>query len=95
MQGRGDTALRSPGILDRQVGQRAVLWASVFGIGGYLFGKLLLRLHHAVAIPVFSVALAGFFLIGYLINRYEHHLVEAAERELPGPPARAAGDNHP
>jgi hypothetical protein len=41
------------------------------------------------------VALAGFFLIGYLINRYEHHLVEAAERELPGPPARAAGDNHP
>ena len=71
------------------------MWASVFGIGGYLFGKLLLRLHHAVAIPVFSVALAGFFLIGYLINRYEHHLVEAAERELPGPPARAAGDNHP
>jgi len=48
-----------------------------------------------VAIPVFTVALAGFFLIAYLINRYEHHLVEAAERELPGPPACAAGDNHP
>jgi hypothetical protein len=60
-----------------------------------LFGNLLLRLHHAVAIPVFTVALPGFFLIDYLINRYGHHLVEAAERELPGPPACTAGDNHP
>jgi membrane protein DedA with SNARE-associated domain len=68
----------------------AVLWASVFGIGGFFFGKLLLRLHHAVAIPVFVVALSAFFIIGYFINRYEHHLVEAAERDLPGPLKRPA-----
>jgi membrane protein DedA with SNARE-associated domain len=63
----------------------AVLWATVFGIGGYLFGKILLQLHHAIAIPVFAVALIAFFVIGFLVNRYEHRLVEAAERELPGP----------
>jgi membrane protein DedA with SNARE-associated domain len=68
----------------------AVLWASVFGFGGFFFGKLLLRLHHAVAIPVFVLALSAFFVIGYFINRYEHHLVEAAERDLPGPLKRPA-----
>ena len=68
----------------------AVLWASVFGIGGFFFGKLLLRLHHAIAIPAFVLAAAAFFAIGYLINRYENHLVEAAERDLPGPLNRPA-----
>jgi membrane protein DedA with SNARE-associated domain len=26
-----------------------IIWATVFGIGGYFFGKLLLQLHHALA----------------------------------------------
>ena len=26
-----------------------IIWAAVFGIGGYFFGKLLLQLHHALA----------------------------------------------
>jgi membrane protein DedA with SNARE-associated domain len=63
----------------------AVLWASAFGSGGYFFGKLLLHLHHSVAIVVFAVALAAFLGAGYLINRYEYRLIEAAERTLPGP----------
>jgi membrane protein DedA with SNARE-associated domain len=63
----------------------AVLWATVFGIGGYLFGKILLQLHHAIALSVFAIALAVFFVIGFLVNRYEHRLLKAAERELPGP----------
>jgi membrane protein DedA with SNARE-associated domain len=63
----------------------AVLWASAFGSGGYFFGKLLLQLHHSLAMVVFVVALVAFLGAGYLINRYEYRLIEAAERTLPGP----------
>jgi len=62
-----------------------ILWASVFGAGSYFFGKLLLQLHHSLAVVVFAVALAVFLGTGYLINRYEYRLIEAAERTLPGP----------
>ena len=63
----------------------AVLWAATFGFGGYFFGKFLFELHGAVAAVVFTLALAAFFGAGYLIHRYEHRLIEAAERALPGP----------
>lgn len=63
----------------------AVLWAATFGFGGYFFGKLLFQLHAAVAPVVFVVALSAFFGLGYLIHRYEHRLLEEAERSLPGP----------
>jgi hypothetical protein len=61
----------------------AVLWAGAFAIGGFFFGKLLLQLHHAVATGVFIVALVTFFAVGYLIHRYEGHLIEVAECEIP------------
>ena len=51
-----------------------IIWAAVFGIGGYFFGKLLLQLHHALAPFVFALALAAFFGCGYLIRRYEDRL---------------------
>jgi membrane protein DedA with SNARE-associated domain len=63
----------------------AILWAATFGFGGYLFGKLLFQLHHAVAGVVFAIALAAFFGVGYLIHRYEHRLIKKAELALPGP----------
>jgi membrane protein DedA with SNARE-associated domain len=44
-----------------------IIWAAVFGTGGYFFGKLLLQLHHALAPIVFALALAAFFGCGYLI----------------------------
>ena len=62
----------------------AILWATVFGVGAYYFGKLLFELHTVLATVIFIVALAAFFGAGYLINRYEHRLVEAAEQALPG-----------
>jgi membrane protein DedA with SNARE-associated domain len=62
-----------------------IIWAAVFGIGGYFFGKLLLQLHHALAPIVFALALAAFFGCGYLIRRYEDRLTVLAERALPGP----------
>jgi len=62
-----------------------VVWATVFGGGGYVFGKVLLQVHHALAPFVFALALAGFFTCGYLIRRYEDRLTELAERAIPGP----------
>jgi membrane protein DedA with SNARE-associated domain len=63
----------------------AILWASVFGVGAYYFGKLLFELHRVLASAMFILALAAFFGAGYLINRYERRLIEAAEQALPGP----------
>ena len=62
-----------------------IIWATVFGIGGYFFGKLLLQLHHAPAPLVFALVLAAFFACGYLVRRYEDRLTASAERALPGP----------
>ena len=62
-----------------------IIWAAVFGIGGYVFGKLLLELHDALGPIVFALALAAFFGCGYLIRRYEDRLTASAERALPGP----------
>jgi membrane protein DedA with SNARE-associated domain len=62
----------------------AVLWATSFGVGGYFFGVLLLKLHHSLAVVVFVLALGAFFLVGFLINRHEVRLIEAAERAFPG-----------
>ena len=63
----------------------AILWATAFGLGGYYFGKLLFQMHSALAMVVFVIALAAFFGFGYLVRRYEHRLIEVAERALPGP----------
>jgi membrane protein DedA with SNARE-associated domain len=61
-----------------------VIWAAVFGLGGFVFGKALLQLHHALAPLVFALAFAGFFGCGYLIRRSENRLTALAERALPG-----------
>lgn len=63
----------------------AILWASVFGFGGYVFGELLFKVHSAWAPAVLGVAIAGFFGVGYLLHRYEKQLIIRAKKELPGP----------
>src|SRR5262249_62041345 len=63
-----------------------IIWAAVFGIGGYFFGKLLLQLQHALAPIVFALVLAAFFGCGYLVRRYEDRLMASAESALTGPP---------
>ena len=68
-----------------------VIWATVFGVGGYFFGKVLLQLHEALAPIVFVLVLACFLGCGYLIRRYEHRLTASAERALPGPLVAAVG----
>lgn len=62
-----------------------VVWACIFGIGGYLFGSLIER----YAGPIGIVLLVGAVLAGIagivLSKRHEHMLIERAERALPGP----------
>jgi membrane protein DedA with SNARE-associated domain len=63
----------------------AVVWASIIGLGAFLFG----RAFHQIAGPV---SLAGFFLAtiaviwGFVyVSRHEASLEGEAERALPGP----------
>ena len=73
----------------------AIIWAAVFGIGGYFFGKLLLQLHHALAPIVFALVLAAFFGCGYLVRRYEDRLTTSAELALPGPLVATVDNKRP
>lgn len=62
-----------------------ILWASLFGVGGYLLGSNIHRV--AGVFGKVTVALAALLLIiGFLwLRRNEHKLEDEAERELPGP----------
>jgi membrane protein DedA with SNARE-associated domain len=63
----------------------AILWAAVFGMGGYYFGVMLFKLHAVFAGCVFALAMIVFFGAGYFVRRYERRLTVLAERALPGP----------
>jgi membrane protein DedA with SNARE-associated domain len=52
----------------------AVIWATGFGLGGYLFGKVLVQLHGAVGPIAFVLATAVLFGGGLLMRRYEVRL---------------------
>ena len=60
-----------------------VVWATVFGVGGYLFGQYIFQLHGVLAPIIMVGAAAAFFGFGYFMHRYEKSLVEVAEREIP------------
>jgi membrane protein DedA with SNARE-associated domain len=63
----------------------AILWAGVFGFGGYAFGQLIFAVHKTWA-PILVVgAIVGFFGIGYLLHRNEKRWIEHAKIALPGP----------
>ena len=63
----------------------ALIWAAVFGVGGYPFGKVLLQLHGAVGPIAFVLATAVLLGGGFLMRRFEIRLSKAAERALPDP----------
>jgi len=62
-----------------------IVWATLFGSGGYFLGDNIHRLTGPVA--MISIVLAAFFMIAFLIflRRNEHRLIAEAERALPGP----------
>lgn len=58
-----------------------IVWACVFGIGGYYFGKLILELHATIAVGAVIAAAIAFFGAGYVLRRMEHRMAEDMERE--------------
>jgi membrane protein DedA with SNARE-associated domain len=61
-----------------------VLWAAVFGVGGYVFGHFLFKIQGVFGPIAFTLAAIAFFGCGILIRRYEVHLSQVAEHTLPG-----------
>ncbi len=63
----------------------AILWAGVFGFGGYAFGQLIVQTHKTWAPLLVVGAIVGFFGIGYLLQRNEKQWIKRAKLALPGP----------
>ena len=62
-----------------------IVWATVFGLGGYLFGQTIRDVGGAISLALLAggavAAVAGFLFV----RRHERQLSAAAERALPGP----------
>ena len=65
-----------------------VIWASVFGFGGYLFGRTIQELERPFAIVAGGAAVLGFIAISVFMRRNEARLQIEAEQALPGPLAK-------
>ena len=62
-----------------------IVWASIFGAGGYGLGKAFELYARPVGIAALIAAAVGFVVAGRFIRHHELQLEEAAERALPGP----------
>ena len=62
-----------------------IVWASIFGLGGYWLGHAFEVYAKPVGIAALGVALVGFFLGARFIRYHEAQLEEEAERVFPGP----------
>jgi membrane protein DedA with SNARE-associated domain len=69
-----------------------IVWASLFGIGGYLLGFSMHRISGPFGAAMLGLALAAIVAGAMLLRRHEEALLAEAERALPGalddPPAR-------
>jgi membrane protein DedA with SNARE-associated domain len=63
----------------------AALWATVFGIAAYTFGRQIERLAGSMLIVLGIGAVIFLFLFANFIKRHEEQLVAEAERAIPGP----------
>jgi membrane protein DedA with SNARE-associated domain len=62
-----------------------VVWACVFGIGGYLFGSLIERYAGPIGIVLLILAVLAAIAGVIFTKRHEQMLIARAERALPGP----------
>jgi membrane protein DedA with SNARE-associated domain len=62
-----------------------ILWATLYGMGGYLLGNAIERVSGTIGI--IGVALGLLILVAFFlfVRRYEQRLEDEAERALPGP----------
>jgi len=62
-----------------------VVWATVFGLGGYLFGDSIHRIGGPLAIATAVLGVIGMAAGVIILRRNERRLEDIAERALPGP----------
>jgi membrane protein DedA with SNARE-associated domain len=62
----------------------AIVWASLYGTGGYLLGNNIHRLTGPVGRITIVLAVLLIFVLLVVVRRNEHRLEEEAERALPG-----------
>jgi membrane protein DedA with SNARE-associated domain len=62
-----------------------IVWACVFGLGGYFLGADFHRIAGPFGLAALSLALAGFFLFRHYLLQHEARLVEQARAAMPGP----------
>ena len=71
-----------------------VLWAALYGGGGYLLGSAIQRIAAPVGIGLAAVGVAAMVAAAVFLRRHEAQLAAEAERAFPGPlapPAARAG----
>jgi membrane protein DedA with SNARE-associated domain len=62
-----------------------IVWAIVFGLGGYLFGGTILHKSGWISLIFFAVAAVAVVAAYLFIRSQEERLCDEAERALPGP----------
>jgi membrane protein DedA with SNARE-associated domain len=62
-----------------------VVWATVFGLGGYFLGRDFHKIAGPTGIAAFVVALGLIFAFWLYYRRHEAQLIEQAKAALPGP----------
>jgi membrane protein DedA with SNARE-associated domain len=62
-----------------------ILWATLYGMGGYLLGNAVERVTGPIGIIGLALGLLLLVVFLLLVRRYEQRLEEEAERALPGP----------
>ena len=62
-----------------------IVWASIFGAGGYLLGRAFEHYARPVGITALIVAVIGVMFAARFIRSHEQALEEKAEKAFPGP----------
>ena len=62
-----------------------IVWATIFGLGGFWLGRAFERYARPVAIAALVAAVIGSILAARFIRYHEQALEDEAERALPGP----------
>lgn len=62
-----------------------IVWATIFGTGGFLFGEVIHKVMGPIAIGIAVVAVAGGILFGRIAKAQEARWIAEAEAALPGP----------
>ena len=62
-----------------------IVWATIFGAGGYLLGRAFEHYARPVGVAALIVAVIGAVFAARFIRSHEQALEDEAERALPGP----------